>query len=101
LFVDDLGFIVFQDQGSYIRVARFPFEDLKKGHDPVSEMVQKMDQVKIMLQRIYKEADLYQKLYQHFPTKLRKIVYYFAENSDSNQLEKRLSKLIALNNLYK
>lgn len=98
LFVDELDFIIFKGQDVYIRVAEFPFEEVYR---PVSEMIQEMDQVKTMLQRVYKKADLYQKLYQHFPTKLRKIVYYFAENSDSNQLEKRLSKLIALNNLYK
>jgi len=103
LFVDDSGFIVFQDQGSYIRVARFPFEDLKKGHNPVSEMIQEMDQVKIILQRVYKKADLYQKLYQHYPPKIRKLAYYLAENNDNypetKGFKNKLAKLVALKRL--
>lgn len=101
LFVDELDFIIFKGQDVYIRVAEFPFEDLRESRLSANEMIEQMDQIKTMLQRVYQRANLYKRIYRHYPKKLREFIYNLAENNDdflyAKQNEKRLAKLIALN----
>lgn len=101
LSVDKDDLIIFEFR-EYCKQINLSFEDLKRECDSAIKLNQTMIGIKEALQRVNSLVNNYQLLYQHYPQKLKKVLYQILNyrnpsyDIESQQEEKELAKMIAL-----